>query len=177
MATKTLHDYILGARKDTVVRIKFANIVIDDAVLDRLEKYFGKYELVKMGKPVKTIFQPAALGFEKPTMGEIFMVDATVAMPVSTYVMRLEICHMFRISETQMVVDRVSGPDHLDKKDEKEEYKVKISTDPEYPEDKNLPPHSETYGNEHTEVVVKTLADARKEVRNEITKTAGKDEK
>lgn len=174
MAKKTLNDYILGARKDTTVRIKFANLVIDDAVLERLERYLGQYELIKMGKPEKTIFQPSALGFEKPVMGEIFMVDATVAMPVSVYVMRIEICRMFRISETQMVVERIVGPDHLDKKPD-EEYHVKVSTNPEYPEDKNLPPHVESYGNEHTAAVIKTLDDARKEVRKEITKTVGEE--
>lgn len=174
---KSLKDYLLDAKKETVLKIRFAGDFADnEEMMTRLERFLKKYDVVKVEKPNVTMFQTHPLGFSEPTNSEVTIVEVTVLAPVSTSLMRTQIAKMFGFSETYVVVNRADEILDADEeaKEEKEmaEYESKLTTDPTYPEDKDKPKADEMYGDKYNEEMISTLSDARKEARKTINKTA-----
>lgn len=174
MAKKTLKDYLLGLKKEHVYTIRVALPEIAEKAMTRIENNLKAYELIKVGKPKKTIFQKHPLGFAEPVNSEITIFEVTTGMPASSFYLAREIAKILKISEIHVVVNGIDNPTpelHITKP---EGYVSKVSTDPAYPEDKDLPPHSELAGPEYNEKMLKTIADAKKKDPLSVVSTPSK---
>ena len=171
MAKKTLKDYLLGIKKEHAYTVRVANRVITEDDMHRIENNLKAYELVNLSTPKKTMFQTHPLGFAEPTKSEVMIFDAKLGLPASCFYLAREIAKILKISEIYVCVNGFDNPLpelHIEKDPN---YVSKVSTDPAYPEDKDLPPHSELAGMEYNQSLLKTLLDARKKDPNSIVKT------
>lgn len=167
---KDLQDYILGLKKEYNLRLRFL-VDLEDQDLDKLERHLKKYDLLEIGAPKKTIFQKYALGWHGPVNSEVLIVDITLGAPVSPHTLEYDVARLFKISRDYVRVTR-EGYEQEDLEapaNSEEEYEPKVSTDPEYPEDKDRPDNSEFYGDKYNAKMIKTLSDARKEAKKTIT--------
>lgn len=167
MTKKTLADYIMGIKKEHTYTVRIANHELTDKNLDRIESNLKERELIDITKVKKTIFQSHPLGFAEPMNSEVYIFSVTLGMPASSFFLAREIAKILKISEINVVVNGQDNP----VADKKEEYKAKLSTNPEYPEDKNLPTHKENYGTEYNDNMLKTILKARDKDADSITQT------
>lgn len=176
---KTLQDYILRVRKQTKLDIRFLNVIITDEVMDVIETFMKKYDLEEIKPAKKTIFHTNPFGFDEPCAGEVYLVKATVNMPVSTHELRMELARLLKVSMIYVsVMIEGSEPKPVSNGLETpEDYETKLSTDANYHKDEIGPDGKEFYGDEYNQNMIKTLDDARKEIKKEINKTSGKQDK
>lgn len=168
---KTLKDYIMGLKKDHEYTVRIANRMLTDEDITRIENNLKAHELIKMTTPKKTIFQMHPLGFAEPTKSEVMIFNVTLGMPASCFYLGREIAKILKISEIYVVVNGSDNPLselHIEK-DPK--YVSKVSTDPAYPEAKDLPKAEELYGDKYNQSMLKTIMAARKKDPNSIIKT------
>lgn len=171
MAKKTLHDYLMGLKKEHAYTVRVANRMLADEDMTRIENNLKAHELIEMTTPKKTIFQHHPLGFTEPTKSEVMIFDVKLGLPQSSFYLAREIAKILKISEIYVVVNGVDNPLpelHIEKDPN---YVSKVSTDPKYPEDDNLPAHSELAGEEYNKNMLKTILDARKKDPQSIVKT------
>lgn len=167
MAKKSLQDYLMGIKKEHTFTVRIANCILVDKDMDRIESNLKAYELIDITKPKKTIFQSHPLGFAEPVNSEVFIFTVTTGLPASSFFLGREIAKILKISEIYVVVNGQDNP----VADKKEEYKAKLSTNPEYPEDKNLPDSDELYGTKYNDNMLKTILKARDKDADSITQT------
>ena len=168
MTKKTLKDYLLGIKKEHAYTIRIANRILEDNDLTRIENNLKAHELISISAPKKTIFQSHPLGFTEPTKSEVLILDVKLGMPQSSFWLAREIAKILKISEIYVVVNGADNPLpelHIEKDPN---YVPKVSTDPAYPEDKDLPPHSELAGTEYLKDMLATIEKARKKDPNSI---------
>lgn len=171
MTKKTLQDYIMGLKKQHSYTIRIANRQLTDEDMKRIENNLKAHELLEITAPHETIWQTHPLGFTEPTQSTVLIFNVKVGMPQSSFWLAREIAKILKISEIYVVVNGVDNPLPELNLEKDPNYVSKVSTDPAYPEDKNLPPHEDTYGNEHTAKVLKVILDARKKDPMSIVKT------
>jgi hypothetical protein len=167
MAKKTLSDYVMGVRKEHEYTVRICVSELPDNALDRIENNLKQYDLIDVTKPKKTIFQSHPLGFAEPMNSEVFIFNVTLGLPASHFYLGREIAKILKVTENRVVVNCAENPI----KDHREEYKAKLSTDPEYPEDKNLPKSDELYGTKYNDNMLKTILKARDKDADSITST------
>ena len=173
---KTLHDYLLGVRKEQKIKVRFA-CVLNDEMISKIENAFKKYDLISMGSPKKTIFQTQAIGFENPVNSEVTIIDATLGLPFSPSVLRLEVARSIKVSETKVAIDdsfteaatTIQHPSQPEKEIETYVGKQKQIGPVEATLD-----HKQYFGSDYNEDMVKTIEDSRKEIKSEINKVADK---
>lgn len=168
---KTLKDYIMGLKKEHEFTVRVALPEITEAQMTRIENNLKAYDLVKVGKPKKTIFQKHPLGFAEPVNSEITIFEVKTGLPASCFYLAREIAKILKISEIHVVVNGIDNPLPELNLEKDANYVSKVSTDPSYPEDKSLPPHSEMVGQEYVDNMLKTIDKARKKDPESIIKS------
>lgn len=133
-AMPTLREYIEQLEEKHDIRIKVCCEISDD-MMDRIERHLEKYDVEKVSRPSKTILQKRPLDFPQLDMAEVYIIDFTAKLPVSTEMLRQELVKLLGISESEINVRRANEPreQEIEKQEEdeksKEEYKVKLGAD------------------------------------------------
>lgn len=168
----TLLEYIESLRPKHDVRIKLA-CECSDEMCDKIEKYLEKYDAEKISRPSKTILMRRPLDFPNMDMAEVYIIDFTANLPVSTEIIKRELARILAISESQIVVRMADEPRELEAEHDEETEKVskepkkleaKLGTD--YSKDEAADQKaSDLYGNKYNSSFLKELkklSDARK---------------
>lgn len=171
MAKKTLHDYLMGLKKEHEYTVRIANRMLSDEDMKRIENNLKAHELIEITSPKKTIFQMHPLGFTEPTKSEVMIFNVKLGLPASCFYLGREIAKILKISEIYVVVNGADNPLPELNLEKDPNYVPKVSTDPAYPEDKDLPPAEDLYGDKYNQKMLKTILDARKKDPNSIVKT------
>jgi hypothetical protein len=130
---QTLREYIESLQEKQDIRIKVC-CEIDDEMMDKIERHLEKYDVEKVSRPTKTILQKRPLDFPQLDMAEVYIIDFTAKLPVSTEMLRQELVSLLDISEAEINVRRANEPreqelEHEEEKAKEKEYKAKIGTD------------------------------------------------
>ena len=161
MAKKSLQDYILGLKKEHEFTVRIAAHEIDNKAMDRIENNLKKHELIKISRPKKTMYQVWPLGFTEPTNSEAFIFTVKLGLPASCFYLAREIAQILKISEIYVVVNGHDNPVQ-DFSEKPKKYVAKLSTDPEYPEVKDMEDAQELVGSKRSESMLKTILDDKK---------------
>ena len=161
---KTFEQYLAEAVKEIPVRIKLATKVNDD-IIQTIESELARYDVVNIAKPVKTIVQEHPLDFgTKIRNTEVFIIDATVRMPVSYETFRRNLSDKLAIPYDYVVVKGANDPLEADNEAEVkrqgstgEDYEPKVGQD--YTDEEKGPDQKEVAGEEYKTSFLKTLAD------------------
>lgn len=164
---QTLREYIESLQEKQDIRIKLA-CDCDDDMCDRIEKHLEKYDAEKVSRPTKTILQRRPLDFPQLDMAEVYIIDFTAKLPVSTEMLRQELVKLLGISEAEINVRRANEPreQEIEQQEEpkKEEYKAKIGAD--YDKSERAEEKAEDlFGDKYNSAFLKELkklSDARK---------------
>lgn len=168
---KTLKDYMMGLKKEHDFTVRVALPEIDEASMTRIENNLKAYELLKVTKPKKTIWQRHPLGFAEPVMSEITIFEVKTGLPASCFYLGREIAKILKISEIHVVVNGSDNPLQELKITPDADYVSKVSVNPAYPEDKDMPKHKDMAGQEYTDNMLKTIIDAKKKDPLSVVKT------
>lgn len=121
---QTLREYIETLQTKHDVRIKLACECGDD-MCDRIEKHLEKYDAEKISRPSKTILQRRPLDFPNMDMAEVYIIDFTANLPVSTEMLKQELAKLLNISEAEIVVRMANEPRELEAEHDEEGDKFK----------------------------------------------------
>lgn len=144
-----------------------------DENMDKLEFLLQKYDVQSIDGPRKTIIQEHPLDFYDIVNHEVYIIDAVLGLPASTYMLQQEIKETLDIPEKFVVVRSDNDPTEIETQrlnaqklmDENNDGPVaKLSIDPEYPE--QSPPAEELYGDTYNANFVSRLAQAQSKVVN-----------
>jgi hypothetical protein len=161
---QTLREYIENLQTKHDVRIKLACECSDD-MCDKIEKHLEKYDAEKISRPSKTILMRRPLDFPNMDMAEVYIIDFTANLPVSTEMLKQELAKLLNVSEGEVVVRMANEPRELeaehDEESEKfkkkpEKLQAKLGTDytkEEAPEKKA----SELFGDKYNSAFLKEL--------------------
>ena len=116
---KTLLEYMETLQQTHDVRIKLACECNDDAC-DRIEKHLEKYDAEKITRPSKTILMRRPLDFPNLDMAEVYIIDFTSNLPVSTEMLKQELAKLLNISEGLIVVRMANEPRELEAQHDEE---------------------------------------------------------
>ena len=178
MAEKSLHDYILLARKEFHYRLKFAFELSADNIM-AIEKCASKYGMVDITKPKRIPLQKNPLDFKNlDSAAEVNFLDITTEYPAPTEIFHQELRKALNVAEKFVVVrDADHDPyekeiaiiNHRKEVEEEGDYQTKL-LDPEYKSDGHTEEQAPThYGNEYNEKFLKTLSDSRKAEKKRIS--------
>lgn len=162
---KTLIEYIEQNQKDIEVRIKFAFEPTKEQ-LDKLDRHLKKYDAQSVSSPDRIMLQTAPPDFPEFTGYEIYVIDAKVALPVSSFILQTEICKILPAQESLVRVRVAGEPSEVEQEaneeaaKDKTEYKARL-TDPKYSEVKQE--KQKVYGQ-------KPLSDFIKDIRKNTRK-------
>jgi len=169
---KTLREYIELMQQKHDVRIKMI-CDCNDEMCDKIEKHLEKYDAERITRPSKTILMKRPLDFPNVDMAEVYIIDFTANLPVSTEMLKVELAKLLNISEGHIVVRMANEPREIEAQhDEAAEMfhkkpvdlKAKLGTDygkDEAPDTKA----SDLYGDKYNSAFLKELkkiSDARK---------------
>lgn len=156
--------------RDYNVRIKTVTEMTDDK-MDKLERLLQKYDVQSIDGPRKTVIQEHPLDFYDIMNHEVYIIDATLGLPASSYMLQQEIRETLDIPEKFVVVRAENDPLEIEtqrlnaqKLMDKSDSVAKLSTDPEYPE--QSPAAEELYGDKYNENFVSRLAQAKSKIEN-----------
>lgn len=175
---KTLQEYLLGVRKETKLKIRFA-MTLTDEMLDKIETALKKYDLISISAPKKTIFQTRAIGWEDPINSEVTIIEVSLGLPVSEYVLRIEVARSIKVSEVKLAITNDCDLDQTEFKKASDLALPKVEVETYVGIQTQIGPDVITkvkpedfYGDEYNQNMIKTLGDARKEIKNNINKTS-----
>lgn len=173
---QTLREYIESIQQKHDVRIKLA-CDCNDEICDKIEKHLEKYDAEKISRPNKTILQRRPLDFPNMEMAEVYIIDFTANLPVSTEMLKQELVRLLNISEGSIVVRMANEPREVEAEHDEESEKflkepkkleAKLGTDyskEEAPEKKA----SELFGDKYNSAFLKELKklsdDRKKEMK------------
>lgn len=169
---QTLREYIESLKPKHDVRIKLACDCTDE-MCDKIEKHLEKYDAEKISMPSKTILMRRPLDFPQLDMAEVYIIDFTANLPVSTEMLKQELAKLLAVPEGQVVVRMANEPREQEAEQDEENEKflkepkkleAKLGTDyskDEAPEQKA----SDLFGDKYNGAFLKELkklSDARK---------------
>jgi hypothetical protein len=173
---KTLLEYIESIQQKHEIRIKFCHELSDED-MDKVERHLEKYDAEKVSRPTKTILQSRPLDFPNIDMAEIYIIDFTANLPVSTEMLHQELAKLLNIPEGYVVVRNALEPreqeaEH-DEEGEKfkkkpEKLEAKIGTDyskDEAPEEKASDLYGDKYNSKFLKELKKISDDRKKETK------------
>jgi hypothetical protein len=124
---QTLREYIESLKPKHDVRIKLACDCTDE-MCDKIEKHLEKYDAEKISMPSKTILMRRPLDFPQLDMAEIYIIDFTANLPVSTEMLKQELAKLLAVPEGQVVVRMANEP--REQEAQHDEEAEKVSNDP-----------------------------------------------
>lgn len=174
---QTLKEYIESVIKKHDIRIKFCHEITDEQ-MDKIEQHLQKYDVEKVSAPSKTILQKRPRDFPQVDAAEIYIIDFTATLPVSTEMLRQELSKALNISEAMIVVRNANEPGELDVKAEEEakeeEYKVRLTSDYDKAEGSGVKA-DELYGDKYNTSFLKELKKMSETRKKEMKEAKIKD--
>lgn len=153
---------LVETHKEYPIRIKSIT-PITDKMLDKLNTFLKKYRVIEIGKIKKTILQRNPLDFGGVDASEVFIIDATLDIPVSSYILSNELAALWNISQKQVVVrnqyegmEQLTDQINMDQDIEEEAAKKKLvkgsllSTDSNYMDHETPVPQELLAGDTYT---------------------------
>lgn len=167
---KTYLEHLLESDREYHFRIKTVE-PLDDEMMERLERVLSKYELRDISGPSKTIVQNHPLDFYDINNAEVYIVDATLGVAQSSYIIQQEIRANLGISENHVVVRGDNEPLEVETQRREMDKKIRdeanekgytkaslLDTEEVYPESEHGPDGAIFYGNTYNSEFLNTLA-------------------
>lgn len=173
---KTLLEYIESIQQKHDIRIKFCHELSDDD-MDKVERHLEKYDAEKVSRPTKTILQSRPLDFPNIDMAEIYIIDFTACLPVSTEMLKQELAKLLNLPEGHVVVRNALEPreqeaEHDEEgekfKNKPEKLEAKLGTEyskDEAPEQKATDLYGDKYNSKFLKELKKLSDDRKKETK------------
>lgn len=120
----TLREYIEQLQQKHDIRIKIA-CEVSDEMMDKIERHLQKYDVQKVNAPSKTILQARPLDFPNMDMAEIYIIDFTCQLPVSTEMLHQELARLLNMQEGLIVVRNAIEPREIEAEHDEEAEKFK----------------------------------------------------
>jgi hypothetical protein len=120
----TLREYIEQLQQKHDIRIKIA-CEVSDEMMDKIERHLEKYDVQKVNKPNKTILQARPLDFPNMDMAEVYIIDFTCHLPVSTGMLHQELAKLLNMQEGMIVVRNANEPREVEAEHDEEAEKFK----------------------------------------------------
>lgn len=108
-----LKQYLTEAEKQYHLRLKTI-VPLDDATMDRIERYLAKYDPVSVSRPKRTILQKAPLDFPNVTEAEVYIVDMAFGLPAAPHVLRADIRKLLDAPESYVFVRTRNDPGEVE---------------------------------------------------------------
>lgn len=174
---KTFNDYLREASKEYKFKIKIAHGISEDT-LDIVERMLRPYDGIVIGKPQKTIFQTNPMDFPELKSSEVWIIQISTKMPISSYMLRKILHPALDLPESLLVVRSEEEPLELQNdaanaqvalKDDMEKKDLKgaplMSTDISYPEVPDL--GEPAFGDAYNSKLLQYIAAVRQEKAKE----------
>jgi hypothetical protein len=164
-------QYIAETERSYNYRLKTIAL-LDDHAMDRIERIVMKYQPLDISRPRKTMMQKNPLDFTNIDAAEVWIVDFTLGLPASGYVLGEEIRHSLGLPEKHVIVRGANDPTEVESErilagEEIGEEAAKLGlkpsgllTDPTYSE---VTPVENLYGKVHNEKFLDYLRTVQKE--------------
>lgn len=157
---KDFKSYVEAVERTYQYRLKTV-VPLDDEALDRIERAAMKYDPIEFGEVKKTMLQAHPLDFAEVQNAEVFILDMTLRLPASAYVLQQDFRNAMGIPEAFIRVRTVNDPLELETERlnavaemdaEAAENGLtpaaKLSIDPAYPEAADINPE-DYYGDKY----------------------------
>lgn len=188
MVAKSFRDYIQENEREYHMRIKSV-APLDENEMPYIERVLDKYVVKDMTQPKKTILQKHPLDFPDIQNAEVWIIDVTTALPVSSYVLQQELKLALNLPEKYLVVrgdneplevytQQMNANDEIDLKAMEDELSPasRLSTKSHYDEDEQINLEDDSlYGNEYNSRFLETLAKVKAERKKFVVDRDGYD--
>lgn len=167
---KTYLEHLMESDREYHFRIKSIEPLTAE-MMERLERVLSKYELRDISGPTKTIIQEHPLDFYDIQNAEVYIVDATVGVPQSSYILQQELRANLHISENSLVVRGDNEPLETETQRRQMDAKIRdeadkkgltkaslLDTNEIYPESEYSVDGESFYGDEYNSKFLNTLA-------------------
>lgn len=174
---KTFNDYLREASKEYKFKIKIAHGVTEDT-LNIVEKMLRPYDGIVIGKPQKTIFQTNPMDFPELKSSEVWIIQISTRLPISSYMLRKILHPALGLPESLLVVrsdeeplelqnDAANAKLALDDVMEKKDLSPAplMSTEPFYPEVQGI--GEPAFGDAYNSKLLQYIAAVRQEKAKE----------
>ena len=172
-----LQKYIAESARCYNYRIK-SIVPLEDVEMDWIERVAMKYQPLDITRPRRTMLQANPLDFKNTNAAEIYIVDLSLGLPASPYVLQKELQLALRIPESSILVRGSNDPTEVESErlvaageitDEAKKLGLTPSgliSDPTYSE---VTPSEDLYGAVHNQKFLDYLRAVQKE-RDEARK-------
>lgn len=166
---KNFKKYLVESQREYHYRIKTV-VDLDSDRLEKIERLLRKYDLIEMSKPEVVDVNKLPLDFKDLEGKAIWIVDAIIGMPVSSYILGQEIKASLNVAERFVIVrsdnervevetNKIEALKDIDKEIKAKGLKSssRLSTESHYDADEieNLP--GQAYGDEYNKKLLKYL--------------------
>jgi hypothetical protein len=181
----TFKQYLAESEKTFNYRLKTVSL-LDKKAVASIEKYFQRFNLVKISTVRKTPLQKTPLDFESVSNREVFMLDVTLGLPISSFIMQRELVGILGLPGDYLLVRGENDPieiqtDVMQQQSEIAAQAAKknltadslLGTDSVYPEAEQTADGSNYYGDSYNSRLLsylQTIADERKEKEKVVAK-------
>lgn len=168
-------QYLQESYKEYNYRIKTV-VPLDSKKMDCIERVLDKYDLKDITSPRRTPIQENPLEFYDVFNTEVYILDTTLGMPASPYVLQQEMKNALMVPEEHIVIRGDNDPIELYTKqlnDEKEflengeKRKPRLSTNEEYDDDEQIK-EEPGYGDAYNEKFLSRIARARMDIKTDV---------
>jgi hypothetical protein len=179
-------QYLAESEKTYNYRLKTVALLDKDTV-SRIEKYFARHNLIKTSAVIKTPLQKAPLDFESIPNREVFILDFSLGLPISSFIMQRELVGLLGLPGDCLIVRGENDPIEIqnDAADQHAQIEAQaekkgmaatplLGSESEYPEAEQTADGHNYYGDSYNSrlmTYLKTLADERKEEQKVETKS------
>lgn len=175
-----LRQYIAESEKKYSYRIK--SVADLPSGFEQIKRFLQRYNLIDIKKPKKTIMQKNPLDFESVPNAEVYIMDVTLGLPISSYVIQRELVGVLGLPGDYIIVRGENDPveqqviageqlaDIHQQADQKDLAPAALlGTDSQYPEAEQTANGSNYYGDSYNSRFLANLDKIAKE-RNEAMK-------
>ena len=106
-------QYVAATERSYEYRVKTA-MPLTDVEMDKIERVVLKYDPTDISRPRKTMMQKNPLDFKNVGAAEIYIVDLTLGMPASSYVLQNEIRMALGAPEDHVIVRGYNDPTEVE---------------------------------------------------------------
>jgi hypothetical protein len=102
-------SYLAAAERTYSYRVKTV-VPLDDVAMGHIERAVAKYNPLEIGKVSKTILQKEPLDFAEVQNAEVYIIDMTLGLPASAYVLQQDFRNALGIPEEYIKVRSANDP-------------------------------------------------------------------
>lgn len=107
---KTLYHFINDTTRRYKYKMKFADIEITKELQEKINRILGKYLVVDMSKPSRSIRQMNPIDFTNINNAEVYSIDFTTSQPISSFMLLADLSGSLKIPEKFIVVRGENDP-------------------------------------------------------------------